>query len=61
LFEHVARRWSLVLDVDVTAAQAMLCLTDLKVARLTRDPQHFDSMIDIAGCASCLAELLLDA
>jgi hypothetical protein len=61
LFEHVARRWSLVLDVDVTAAQAMLCLIDLKVARLTHDPGHLDSIIDIAGYAGCLAELLPDA
>ena len=27
LFEHVARRWSLVLGVKVTPAQAMLCLS----------------------------------
>jgi hypothetical protein len=36
LFEHVARRWSLVLGVNITPAQAMLCLVDLKVARLTQ-------------------------
>ena len=39
LFEHVAKRWSLVLGVEVTAAQAILCLIDLKVARLTHDPR----------------------
>ncbi|MCD6072441.1 MAG: hypothetical protein K0S42_2957 [Microvirga sp.] len=27
MFEHVAKRWSLVLGVEVTAAQAILCLT----------------------------------
>jgi hypothetical protein len=61
LFEHVARRWSLVLGVDVTPAQAMLCLVDLKVARLTHDPRHLDSIADIAGYAGCLAEVLDDA
>jgi hypothetical protein len=60
LFEQVARRWSLVLGVNVTPVQAMLCLIDLKVARLTHDPRHVDSMIDIAGYAGCLAELLPD-
>jgi hypothetical protein len=57
LFEHVARRWSLVLGVEVTAAQAVLCLIDLKLARLTQDPRHLDSITDIAGYAGCLAEV----
>jgi Domain of unknown function (DUF6378) len=61
LLEHVVRRWSLVLGVKVTPAQAMLCLIDLKVARLAHDPQHLDSITDIAGYAGCLAEVLSDA
>jgi hypothetical protein len=61
LFEHVARRWSLVLGVNVTPAQAILCLIDLKAARLTHDPGHLDGIIDIAGYAGCLAELLPNA
>jgi Domain of unknown function (DUF6378) len=44
----------------VTPAQVMVCLVDLKVARLTHDP-HFDSITDIAGYAGCLAEVLSDA
>ena len=61
LFEHVARRWSLILGLQVTPAQAMLCLVDLKVARLAHDPRHLDSIIDVAGYAGCLAEVLGDA
>jgi hypothetical protein len=61
LFEQVATRWSLVLGVKITPAQAMLCLIDLKVARLTHDPRHLDSITDIAGYAGCLAEVLGDA
>jgi hypothetical protein len=57
LFEHVAKRWSLVLGVEVTAAQTILCLIDLKVARLARDPRHFDSQADVAGYAACLREV----
>jgi hypothetical protein len=49
LFEHVAKRWSLVLGIGVTPGQAILCLIDLKVARLVHDPWHLDSMTDIAA------------
>ena len=60
LFQRVAVRWSQVLGTKVTPAQAMLCLIDLKVARLTHDPRHLDSITDIAGYAGCLAEALSD-
>ena len=56
-FDHVAKRWSLVLGIEVTAAQAILCLIDLKAARLAHDPGHLDSITDIAGYAGCLAEV----
>jgi Domain of unknown function (DUF6378) len=58
LFERVATRWSQVLGIMVTPAQVILCLIDLKVARLAHDPGHADSITDIAGC---LAEVLSDA
>jgi Domain of unknown function (DUF6378) len=56
-FAAVAARWSLVLGVPVTAAQVALCLIDLKLARLTRDPAHLDSIVDVAGYAACLREV----
>ena len=56
-FAHVAARWSLVLGVAVTPAQVALCLIDLKLARLTRDPSHLDSIVDVAGYAACLREV----
>ena len=61
LFERVAIRWSQVLGTEVTPAQVIVCLVDLKVARLSRDPKHLDSITDIAGYAGILAELLDDA
>jgi Domain of unknown function (DUF6378) len=61
VFECVASRWSQVLGVTVTARQVAICLIDLKVARLTHDPRHSDSVTDIAGYAGCLAEVLSDA
>jgi Domain of unknown function (DUF6378) len=61
LFERVAVRWSQVLGTKVSPAQVLVCLIDLKVARLTHDPRHLDSITDIAGYAGCLAEVLSDA
>ena len=56
-FAAIAARWSLVLVTTVTPAQVALCLIDLKLARLTRDPAHIDSIIDVAGYAACLGEV----
>jgi Domain of unknown function (DUF6378) len=61
LFECVAVRWSQILRTKVTPAQVIVCLVDLKVARLAHDPRHLDSIIDVAGYAGCLAEVLSDA
>ncbi len=53
----VARRWSITLGRPVTPAQVALCLIDLKLARLSHDPGHLDSMVDIAGYAAVLREV----
>jgi hypothetical protein len=57
LFEQVAQRWSLTLGSRVSAAQVVLCLLDLKLARLARDPKHFDSIVDLAGYSAVLQEI----
>jgi len=57
LFGQVAKRWSLTLGAEISRAQVVLCLIDLKVARLARDPRHFDSQADVAGYAACLREV----
>jgi Domain of unknown function (DUF6378) len=61
LFEQIARRWSVVLGLEVTPAQAVQCMLEVKAARLAHDPRHLDSITDIAGYAGLLAELLDDA
>ena len=61
LFERVAVRWSQVLGIEVTPAQVIICLIDLKVVRVGHNPRHLDSITDIAGYAGCLAEVLSDA
>jgi hypothetical protein len=54
----IAQRWSLTLGVPVTAAQVVLCLIDLKLARLARAPKHLDSLVDVAGYAAMLTEVV---
>lgn len=53
-FDLIAKRWSLVVGVGVTPEQVALMLIDLKLARLSHDPTHVDSIIDVAGYAACL-------
>ena len=57
LLDHVAKRWSLVLGTEVTAAQVALCLIDLDLARLTHDPANLDGIVDVAVYAACLREV----
>ena len=54
----IAARWSTTLGREVTPAQVVLCLLDLKLARLARDPTHEDSAVDVCGYAALLRELL---
>lgn len=56
-FAAVARRWSITLGVEVTAAQVVLCMIDLKLARLQHNPGHPDSAVDVIGYAALLKEV----
>ncbi|HUV65421.1 MAG TPA: DUF6378 domain-containing protein [Sedimentisphaerales bacterium] len=53
----VAARWSTTLGVSVTPAQVVLCMIDLKLARLAHDPGHHDSALDVIGYAALLGEV----
>ena len=53
----VAARWSVTLGHSVTPAQVVLCLIDLKLARLGHDPAYADSIRDVAGYAAVLQEV----
>ena len=54
----IATRWSAMLGREVTPAQVVLCLLDLKLARLAHDPTHEDSAVDVCGYAALLRELI---
>jgi Domain of unknown function (DUF6378) len=60
VFEAVAKRWSLVFGMNVTAPQVVVALLDLKLVRLSRDPKHLDSIIDVAGYAAVLRDVIRD-
>ena len=54
----IAARWSVTLGREVTPAQVVLCLLDLKLARLAHDPSHEDSAVDVCGYAALLREII---
>ena len=54
----IAQRWSATLGREITPAQVVLCLLDLKLARLAHDPTHEDSTIDVCGYAALLREVM---
>lgn len=56
-FRAIADRWSITLGVEVTAAQVVLCMIDLKLARLQHNPSHPDSAVDVIGYAALLKEV----
>jgi hypothetical protein len=54
----IATRWSATLGHEITPAQVVLCLLELKLARLAHDPTHEDSVVDVCGYAALLRELI---
>ena len=55
--EAVAKRWSITFGHAVTPTQVVICLIDLKLARLGHNPKHQDSIVDVAGYAAVLHEV----
>ena len=53
----ISARWSATLGHEITPSQVVLCLLDLKLARLAHDPTHEDSAVDVCGYAALLREL----
>jgi hypothetical protein len=53
----IAQRWSSTLGKEITAAQVVICLLELKLARLAHDPTHEDTAVDVCGYAALLREL----
>ena len=56
--KRIAEIWSIILGFKVTEEQVLLMMIGLKVARLIQTPNHQDSIIDTAGYAAALSELI---
>ena len=52
-FKRIAELWSVVLGQEITPEHVVLCMIQVKVARLCNSPDHRDSVMDIAGYAGC--------
>lgn len=60
-FQHIANLWNDYLrvsnrDIVLTPSDVAMFQILQKVARLGNNPNHFDSAVDIAGYAACLAD-----
>lgn len=56
-FARVASVWRAIFpEREWTASDVALGLAALKLVRLSFDPTHFDSSVDLAGYAACQAE-----
>lgn len=58
LHERIAHIWSAVLGHHVTPAQVALCMAGTKLARLSLNPNHGDSVTDLAGYARTYQRIL---
>ena len=54
--ERISRLWSVVLETEITPAQAALCMALVKVARLIQTPDHIDSFVDGAAYLAIAGE-----
>ena len=57
-FGRIARLWSEVMGQQVTPEQVLLCMVQLKIARLIQSPDHLDSWKDGAGYFGLKGKLL---
>lgn len=55
--DRLARMWGAFLQVEIRPEQVPAMMVLLKLARLSNDPAHQDSWVDIAGYAGCAGKL----
>lgn len=58
---RIAALFSVVLETEVTPAQAALLMAMVKVARLIQTPDHLDSFIDGAAYFAIAGEIATDS
>jgi hypothetical protein len=61
LFDEIARIWTVILSFEVEPEQVALCMVGVKLARLSHNWSHADSIKDVAGYAAILSQLVNEA
>jgi hypothetical protein len=61
LFDEIARIWTVILSFEVEPEQVALCMVGVKLARLSHNWSHADSIKDVAGYAAILSQLVSEA
>lgn len=56
-FGRIAALWSTYLRTPISAGDVAAMMVLMKAARLSWNPVHLDSLVDIAGYAACGAEV----
>ena len=59
-WSRVAQVWSGILDHEVTAAEAVLCMVGLKAVRTAITPDYADNYTDIGGYADIYRRIIGD-
>lgn len=57
-FREIAEAWSWWKGVEFTVKDVSMMMALLKMSRLKHSPDHYDSVLDLAGYAACYADLL---
>lgn len=57
-FELIAQRWSNLLNIDITPAQVVLMMLDLKIVRMQNNPDYYNNLMDDKRYAACLGEVI---
>lgn len=61
-FSQIAAFWNATLarklNAQITPADVGQMMIGLKLARLSKSPTHYDTLLDVAGYAGCLEKLL---
>lgn len=58
-FSLIAGYWTVYLGQEITPVQVANMMALMKIARLTANPTHLDSYIDLAGYAACGGEIAM--
>ena len=47
--EDIAKIWSVILGIEVTDWQVVLCMAGVKISRIIKTPKHTDSWVDLTA------------